>query len=188
MSLEEERRLFFVGITRAKDHLQISYAKNRGFAGSRGSGVPSCFLMELPREEMNLVDLTSSYSSFEGGHGGDEWDEWNQDQPYSDTNSVDFEFDDCQLPPEEIQARLNKPKSGLPDFPAAVMLGSDLEAAQKKRDVYNVGSVVSHGKFGAGEIVATSGQGPKKSVTINFFEDSSMRTFRLSHVELKLES
>lgn len=188
MSLEEERRLFFVGITRAQDQLQISYAKNRGFAGSRGSGVPSCFLMELPREEMNLIDLTSSPSGMGGGFGGDEWDEYNQDTPYVSSTTQEFEYDDCQLPPEEIEARLNKKKQALPDIPGGVMLGSDLEAAQRHKDVFQEGSVVSHEKFGAGEIVATSGHGPKKSVTINFFEDSSRRTFRLSHVQLKLET
>lgn len=187
MSLEEERRLFFVGITRAQDHLQISYAKNRGFAGSRGSGVPSCFLMELPREEMNLIDMTSASSGFSGSFGRDEWDEYNQDTQYDSSESQDFEYDDCQLPPEEIEARLKKKKQGLTDFPA-VMLGSDLEAAQQKKDGFQEGRVVSHEKFGVGEIIATSGHGPKKSVTISFFEDASRRTFRLSHVELKLEA
>ena len=49
--LEEERRLFFVGITRAQRELQISMAAQRDFRGSRRISVPSPFLMELPRAE-----------------------------------------------------------------------------------------------------------------------------------------
>ena len=45
--LEEERRLFFVGITRAKDNLHISYARERIFRGQYLRTVPSEFLYEV---------------------------------------------------------------------------------------------------------------------------------------------
>ena len=44
----------FVGITRAQQELQISMAQYRDFRGQRKMTVPSSFLMELPREEMEL--------------------------------------------------------------------------------------------------------------------------------------
>ena len=50
--LEEERRLMFVGITRAQQRLQISLAQYRDFRGERKPVIPSSFLMELPRGEM----------------------------------------------------------------------------------------------------------------------------------------
>ncbi len=50
--LEEERRLMFVGITRAQQCLQISRAEYRDFRGERKMAIPSSFLMELPRGEM----------------------------------------------------------------------------------------------------------------------------------------
>ena len=52
--LEEERRLLFVGITRAQQELQLSMAQYRDFRGLRKLTVPSSFLMELPRGEMTL--------------------------------------------------------------------------------------------------------------------------------------
>ncbi len=52
--LEEERRLMFVGITRAQQELQLSTARYRDFRGQRKLTIPSSFLMELPREEMEL--------------------------------------------------------------------------------------------------------------------------------------
>jgi len=49
-SLEEERRLCYVGITRAEDRLFLSYARERRLYGNRESASPSLFLGELPKE------------------------------------------------------------------------------------------------------------------------------------------
>ncbi len=49
-SLEEERRLCYVGITRAKERLFVSFARERRLYGSREPASPSLFLGELPRE------------------------------------------------------------------------------------------------------------------------------------------
>ncbi|MDX1976567.1 MAG: 3'-5' exonuclease, partial [Pseudanabaenaceae cyanobacterium bins.68] len=49
MSLEEERRLMYVGITRAQEQLHITYAQERRLYNNRESAVPSQFLAELPR-------------------------------------------------------------------------------------------------------------------------------------------
>jgi DNA helicase II / ATP-dependent DNA helicase PcrA len=51
-SLEEERRLCYVGITRAQERLFISYARERRLYGSREPASPSLFLAELPKELM----------------------------------------------------------------------------------------------------------------------------------------
>ncbi|HRF02685.1 MAG TPA: UvrD-helicase domain-containing protein [Pirellulaceae bacterium] len=57
MQLEEERRLLFVGITRAEQELQLSLAHYRAMRGSVFPTSPSSFLMELPRDEMECRDL-----------------------------------------------------------------------------------------------------------------------------------
>ncbi|MBD2124121.1 DNA helicase PcrA [Trichocoleus sp. FACHB-262] len=49
-ALEEERRLCYVGITRAQERLFISHARERRLYGSREPASPSLFLAELPRE------------------------------------------------------------------------------------------------------------------------------------------
>ena len=51
--LEEERRLAYVGITRARHRLFISYASSRRVHGLWQSSVPSRFLTELPKENVN---------------------------------------------------------------------------------------------------------------------------------------
>jgi DNA helicase-2/ATP-dependent DNA helicase PcrA len=83
--LEEERRLCYVGMTRAKEELTLSCAAQRLRFGSRSSGLPSRFLSEIPdsvlarREPLGRVagghrepggpSLDYSYSQVESGEG-----------------------------------------------------------------------------------------------------------------------
>ena len=53
-ALEEERRLCYVGITRAQELLYLTHARERRLYGSRESAVPSQFLAELPKELLNF--------------------------------------------------------------------------------------------------------------------------------------
>jgi DNA helicase-2/ATP-dependent DNA helicase PcrA len=55
--LEEERRLCYVGITRAMKHLTVSYAESRRLHGTDYYPRPSRFLNELPRELVDEVRL-----------------------------------------------------------------------------------------------------------------------------------
>ncbi len=55
-ALEEERRLFFVGMTRAESELHISLARLRGQRGELRPSVGSSFLMELPHDELDVVE------------------------------------------------------------------------------------------------------------------------------------
>jgi DNA helicase-2/ATP-dependent DNA helicase PcrA len=57
--LEEERRLAFVGITRAQERILLTKAAYRTLRGLRERTVTSPFLNELPRESLDIVDRTS---------------------------------------------------------------------------------------------------------------------------------
>jgi DNA helicase-2/ATP-dependent DNA helicase PcrA len=50
IALEEERRLCYVGITRAQEQLFISHARERRLYGNREPAIPSAFLVELPKD------------------------------------------------------------------------------------------------------------------------------------------
>lgn len=56
--MEEERRLCYVGITRAKEKLFLTYARQRLYFGTRGSNLTSRFLMDLPEE---IVESNTNY-------------------------------------------------------------------------------------------------------------------------------
>jgi DNA helicase-2/ATP-dependent DNA helicase PcrA len=96
--LEEERRLAFVGLTRAKEELQLSYAITRDFRGQRRHTIPSSFLMEMPREELELVDAATEFiarqqqaahgEAWEDDDAGDDsWGDWDADAFAEDENS-----------------------------------------------------------------------------------------------------
>jgi DNA helicase-2/ATP-dependent DNA helicase PcrA len=56
--VDEERRLFYVGITRAKQHLTISYTRNRIKWGQKQTSLPSPFLKELDRKFVQEMDYS----------------------------------------------------------------------------------------------------------------------------------
>jgi DNA helicase-2/ATP-dependent DNA helicase PcrA len=58
--LEEERRLAFVGITRAKEECYLTHARLREFRGQTLYAIPSYFLEELPGDAVEGIDLSSS--------------------------------------------------------------------------------------------------------------------------------
>jgi len=57
--MEEERRLAFVGITRAMKHLSLSYARYRMIRGQTERTIASQFLKEMPEECFEEIDLTT---------------------------------------------------------------------------------------------------------------------------------
>jgi DNA helicase II / ATP-dependent DNA helicase PcrA len=67
MALEEERRLCYVGITRAQEQLFITYTRERRLWGSREAAIPSQFLKELPKEliSSNVTQAATKYRPVE---------------------------------------------------------------------------------------------------------------------------
>jgi DNA helicase-2/ATP-dependent DNA helicase PcrA len=57
--LEEERRLFYVGVTRAMRKLYLSYARRRAVFGAQSYGMPSRFLSEIPGDLLDEGELES---------------------------------------------------------------------------------------------------------------------------------
>ncbi|TWT90004.1 ATP-dependent DNA helicase PcrA [Pseudobythopirellula maris] len=162
---EEERRLAFVGITRAEQQLQLSYAQRRDFRGQRRISIPSGFLMELPRDEMEIVDQAPA----------DDWEmlEWQAEQAVADAD--DF----SQLSEEEAAERAGRPKpkpeldlAAIGVKTAASLGGAEQEADDKpprvSPDVFRVGMAVLHPEFGPGKIATLSGAGQARRATVKF--------------------
>jgi DNA helicase-2/ATP-dependent DNA helicase PcrA len=66
--MEEERRLCFVGITRAQQRLIVTKAAMRTLRGMRERTVPSPFLAELPKQELEVLDRTKFAAPDEDAH------------------------------------------------------------------------------------------------------------------------
>ncbi|WP_322414857.1 ATP-dependent helicase [Mesorhizobium huakuii] len=68
--LEEERRLAYVGLTRAKKNLHIWFVSNRLIHGLWQSTIPSRFLEELPESHVEIAESGNSYGGYGNPYGG----------------------------------------------------------------------------------------------------------------------
>lgn len=188
--LEEERRLAFVGITRAKDELQLSYAVTRDFRGVRRRTIPSTFLMEMPRNEMEMLGGEDAFDT----HAFDPWDVPDDDDEGDD--SWDFQLDDVASEPVITSDRAdNQVKAALSITAASITTAAALERAgttagltsgaslssleeqaatphsalpRVNPDAFKQGMTVTHPEYGPGKIVALSGSGKNRRATIQF--------------------
>jgi DNA helicase II / ATP-dependent DNA helicase PcrA len=69
-TLEEERRLCYVGMTRAEERLVMTHASARSLYGNRSYNLPSRFLDELPDDVERERLRPASWSSYASGSGG----------------------------------------------------------------------------------------------------------------------
>ena len=80
--LEEERRLAYVGLTRARKRVTVSFAANRRMHGSWAAAIPSRFVDELPKEQVEVESDTGVYGAAASAFGGmgDGWGsgEWRE--------------------------------------------------------------------------------------------------------------
>ena len=158
--LEEERRLMFVGITRAQNELQISTAQYRDFRGQRKMTIPSQFLMELPREEMNVCELEPVIPA---------WTEpvWEPPEPEP-------------TPRAPSMAAL-----GLNLMTAAELVSQGQDSPPVSPEAFHHGMLVRHPKYGLGRIAALSGTGPGRRATVDFAGGAGRMKFVLDQSPLR---
>ena len=149
---EEERRLFFVGITRAQRELHFSRCLVREFRGKTQPTVPSRFLAELPHDDMVIRDHSGSSSSA-SPTGSRRFD---SRPAYSSPASRGFQI--------TTAASLGNPSAFEPP--------SDLSR-------FAPGVSVVHPKYGLGRIVAIDGAGPRRKGRIAFVVGGE-KTFELA--------
>lgn len=157
--IEEERRLCYVGITRAKEHLYLTAAKSRTVFGSTSYNAISRFLKEIPEEnlseESSLVsgDMDESFGNdnkYEWSYGGKNVKKYNVEPNYNFGKAVaqnGFSF----KTPESFLNGLNKKTSGNIDI-----------------SKYKEGTRVYHKKFGEGTINYVEEEGEDYKVDISF--------------------
>jgi DNA helicase-2/ATP-dependent DNA helicase PcrA len=151
--LEEERRLAYVGITRAKRRVVISFAQNRrGPSNMWQSALPSRFVDELPEGFVEVAPMANSYGGFGlGSYGQSRFDE--ERQPFANTYSTPGW--------QRAQERWAKGEAArsTPHFIEGQLTMSDSTPA-----VFGVGDRVFHQKFGYGRITRIDGN----KLTIDF--------------------
>ncbi len=158
--LEEERRLMFVGITRAQEELQISMAAYRDFRGRRKLTIPSRFLMELPRAEMEVEDLGAAAPSL-----AEPWDEAHAPQPAA------------PLAPPRATPTVH--------LTTAAELANGGPLPPPAPDEFHQGMLVRHPRHGLGRVVALSGSGEARKATVNFASGSGQKKFVIAQSPLR---
>jgi DNA helicase-2/ATP-dependent DNA helicase PcrA len=172
---EEERRLLFVGITRAQHELQLSTVQYRSFRGAMTRAIPSQFLMELPRAEMQLVEPARQTVACE----------------YAQCESFPADVD-CHLPDKNVSIRgvLPTPLSTGAELLARTSVNGDPAGESSSGvgvdpSVFRVGMAVVHPEHGLGKVVALSGVGKKRTATVNFAVGAVQRKFVVIHSPLR---
>lgn len=151
--LEEERRLAYVGITRAEEELFLSCARMRTLFGRTSANAPSRFLKEIPEELMDVYSASSGgfnrfggggESRFGGGFGGR--------SGFGSSSSSGG-------------SSIGGGAPGTGSFKPRVTVSQPQTNPVLN---YSMGDKVSHGKWGTGTVVAVKGTGDDTELQIAF--------------------
>ena len=156
--LEEERRLFYVGITRAKRFLYLSYAKHRTIFGSTSYNAVSRFIKEIPEELLDANIQENDEDDF--GELEFNWEYGRHNQAKVKTYTFDTE--------DKVNI---KPKTTYQFRTAESFLNSlNQKKAQTEVDItkYKQGQRVYHKKFGEGTIQKIEPEEDDYKVDIEF--------------------
>jgi len=147
-ALEEERRLAYVAITRARRRCTILHAANRRIYGTWSSSIPSRFIAELPADHIQVeTTLTGGASLWRAN-----WQE--QEDPFAHVSSARPDRSQARGPGwqralttgyDTVPKRLAEPGRSAASF------------AAKPRSDIAIGARVFHDKFGYGEVVGQEG-------------------------------
>jgi DNA helicase-2/ATP-dependent DNA helicase PcrA len=174
LELEEERRLFYVALTRAKQAVSVSFAQTRMRNGKHESNAPSRFLKELapqyvdnPLRKEEMVagsSMEEDRPRFGGGgssEGGFRWsagagrNRW----PVKPANSVMPGPDRASRPVASSPSRLPEPER-----PPLI----DPDFVPEPMSSFKVGDQIEHNRFGAGKVLEISGKVPDLKAKILF--------------------
>jgi DNA helicase-2/ATP-dependent DNA helicase PcrA len=154
--LEEERRLAYVGLTRAKKRVRVSFAANRRIHGNWQSALPSRFISELPEEHVDAVVDEGFY----GGYVG-----------FRD-NATNAGFASTYESPGWKRAQANRAASAGRTRPPLIEAQAHVvQTTDPNSAAYARGDRVFHQKFGYGRVSAVEGN----KLTIDFDKAGAKR-------------
>ena len=165
-ALEEERRLFYVAITRAEEHCFLSYAKTRFRYGKMEFGSPSRFLkdidirfLRLPQDAGMFRRVEEEAAAFrrENARG---FAPDREDAPYGGKERVSVR------PKQQIIAP-TVPRNLKRVAPSANTASTSPSAGGSANCVQQ-GQLIEHERFGLGEVLKVEGEGDNAKATIRF--------------------
>ena len=203
-SLEEERRLCYVGMTRAKDRLYLSRAFRRGFRGGTGPNSPSRFLLDIPRElisQPSAPDRTQTGDSIRSESPGR--------RPRRTGASEGFEF--TRRSSDRIEPSSLQPSRSLLRGPSSARRRSSITGPEESKRIkrsgrsaapptrrrttrrpspqtaptYSTGDKVVHKAFGEGIVMSCEPSGADFEITVAFKDGGGVKRLLLSLAPLE---
>ena len=195
--MEEERRLFYVGCTRAEKKLYLYHAERRFYQGTIRPFAPSRFLREL---DSSVVEFTPCIGGMQSGftsgmafpHSSQTSSGNNRFPPPSGNR---YAPSGNRLPPRPVPASIRKndqrivyrnpikvtnaPKPVAPSGPRVVY-------DEYSENPFHPGVRVRHSKYGIGTIVRCYGAGDNARVDVRFNGESATRTIILKYAALQI--
>lgn len=175
--LEEERRLFYVALTRAEKKAFLTYAVSRYRWGNLTYSQPSRFIEEIAPEWLDKPEIKEQ-DKFE-------WDEpWEEEHGYQKMKKKPFGNNSSNTPKKPI----------VPSTPSAATVKKNFTkvnnamAAATGNDSnsnLNVGDNVMHASFGKGKIISIDGSFPNTKATI-FFPEAGQKQLLLRFAKLEV--
>ena len=150
--MEEERRLFYVALTRAEEQCYLTHAQNRYRYGKSEFCTPSSFLKEIAPQyvkQENTVSSAPRPRSFM---------RFGLDDEPSSTSRLDSSFRKFDSS-AQMRFQTSRP---------ATAQEQSVEQTQTTAGTLSVGSQIEHSRFGRGEVVALSGKGIDAKATVRF--------------------
>ncbi|KPV58046.1 ATP-dependent DNA helicase PcrA [Paenibacillus sp. A3] len=152
--LEEERRLAYVGITRAEEELFLTCARMRTLFGRTTANAPSRFLQELPQELLETVRAGGGF-----GRGGASTPAWaGGDRRFGSAGGFGGAPAQAGRTPVSFRSGPAAAGGAAPKAAAPAAQATD----------FAMGDKVSHGKWGTGVVVAIKGSGDDTELQIAF--------------------
>lgn len=137
--IEEERRLCYVGMTRAMERLCLSYARRRRSFGQPKANERSRFLDEIPAELVEAVDLARS--------------DVQRDRPAQSRASSPARTQGVRYQGQPVMTRCEN---------------DEVQVVYDAEDALRIGARVRHAEFGVGVVKGLEGQGEKRKATVSF--------------------
>ena len=160
-AIEEERRLFYVGITRAQKHLLLSSANSRYVFGQSRQMEPSRFVAEVPEHLVKVTEVASQTPSWGTPPGAARRKQWSSGDSKPSESGSSSSSRAKHLPTAGFNAPAAK-------APAGVHYEMDEGRAPDSNDPLAVGRWVKHPNFGRGMITEREGSGEDTKITVRF--------------------
>ena len=186
-ALEEERRLFYVAITRAEENCFISYAKNRYKYGKPEFCNPSRFLKDINPAFLEMPADSGFTSVRNEGYTKRNYERgYERNETYR--SSGPSMFDGGEIPQEPVRFVKPVPPRNLKRIvPVSQNPAVSRSAEPGKADTHGVevGRLIEHERFGRGEVVRLEGSGDNCKATVRF-ENAGDKQLLLKFARFKI--